>query len=266
MKMILKAALLALIAVTGTAHALPVSGQGTWETTLLGRDINGNAVAGNADSAVFLYDTVLDVTWLRDANYAQTSGHDSDGYMNWTQANTWAANLVVGAYDDWRLPTMISTPDTRSSFAGGTDLGYNVRTTSGSTVFSEMATWWYDTLGNKAYCPPGNASCSGPGTPQPGWGLTNTGAFQNLQSADAGAYQSADDYWSGLEYAPDTDQAWGFDTGGGGQFFNAKYDGRYALAVRYGDVLAPIPEPETYALMLAGLAVVGAAARRRKAK
>ena len=29
---------------------------------------------------------------------------------------------------------------------------------------------------------------------------------------------------------------------------------------------APIPEPETYALMLAGLAVVGAAARRRKAK
>ncbi len=31
-------------------------------------------------------------------------------------------------------------------------------------------------------------------------------------------------------------------------------------------VPAPIPEPETYALMLAGLALVGAAARRRKAK
>jgi hypothetical protein len=30
--------------------------------------------------------------------------------------------------------------------------------------------------------------------------------------------------------------------------------------------IAPIPEPETYALMLASLAVVGAAARRRKAK
>jgi hypothetical protein len=31
-------------------------------------------------------------------------------------------------------------------------------------------------------------------------------------------------------------------------------------------IVAAIPEPETYALMLAGLAVLGAAAKRRKAK
>ena len=30
--------------------------------------------------------------------------------------------------------------------------------------------------------------------------------------------------------------------------------------------ISPIPEPETYALMLAGLAVVGAAAKRRRAQ
>jgi choice-of-anchor C domain-containing protein len=37
-------------------------------------------------------------------------------------------------------------------------------------------------------------------------------------------------------------------------------------SVSVAAAVAPIPEPETYALMLAGLAVVGAAARRRKAK
>ena len=43
--------------------------------SLVGRDINGNAVLGSDASAVFLYDTVLDITWLRDANYAKTSGY-----------------------------------------------------------------------------------------------------------------------------------------------------------------------------------------------
>ena len=53
-------------------------------------------------------------------------------------------------------------------------------------------------------------------------------------------------------------------------------DGFYHLAVanevsnsttvyRLGAVAAPVPEPETYALMLAGLGVVAAAARRRRA-
>ncbi len=50
-----------------------------------------------------LYDTVLNVTWLQDANYAKTSGDGADGLMNCTQANTWANNLVYGGYSDWRL-------------------------------------------------------------------------------------------------------------------------------------------------------------------
>jgi PEP-CTERM motif len=37
----------------------------------------------------------------------------------------------------------------------------------------------------------------------------------------------------------------------------------YALAVRPGDVSAPIPEPQTLALMLLGLGAVALAARRR---
>jgi hypothetical protein len=118
-----------------------------------------------------------------------------------------------------------------------------------------MASLWYDTLGNKSYCPPGNASCS---AAQPGWGLTNTGAFQNLQS---GAY------WSGLEYPPGPYNVWDFSTLYGSQGYGGNARSLYALAVRPGDVLvSAIPEPETYALMLAGLAVVGFVALRRTAK
>jgi hypothetical protein len=259
-KLILKTALLACVAIAGNAQAVGIPDQGTWETTLLGRDINGYAVAGGDASAVFLYDTVLDVTWLRDAN--------ANGAMTWASANTWAANLVVGAYDDWRLPTMIDTGAAGCpGYAySGTDCGYNVQTKSGNltqyeagqTVYSEMASLFYDTLGNKAYY---NTS----GDFQSDFGLANTGAFQNLQSYG---------HWSGLEYAPFTTAAWFFNTYSGLQLYEGKAIGLfgeasnlYAMAVRPGDVLVPaVPEPETYALMLAGLAVVGAAARRRKAK
>ena len=41
------------------------------------------------------------------------------------------------------------------------------------------------------------------------------------------------------------------------------YYATYAWAVRGSDI-ATVPEPETYAMMLAGLWLVGAAAQRRK--
>ena len=47
------------------------------------------------------YDDVADLTWLADANYAQTSRYDVDGGMTWYQANTWAADLNVGGVDGW---------------------------------------------------------------------------------------------------------------------------------------------------------------------
>jgi hypothetical protein len=66
------------------AQAAGVSGQGTWEATLLGRDIDGKAVAANSNSAVFLYDTVLDITWLRDGNAGAGSVFDSSNYTTAT--------------------------------------------------------------------------------------------------------------------------------------------------------------------------------------
>ena len=40
-----------------------------------------------------IYDDVLNVTWLQDANYAQTSGYDADGGMTWGNAVAWVSDL-----------------------------------------------------------------------------------------------------------------------------------------------------------------------------
>lgn len=222
-----------------SAHAQAVSGQGTWETTLLGRDINLIPVAATSNAAVYLYDTTLNVTWLRDANVS--------GVMDWAAANTWTANLVTGtgatAINDWRLPTMADPAAVANCTYSGTNCGYNVVTSS-----SEMASLFFSTLGNKSYA---NAS----EVVQAGWGLTNAGSFQNMQSYDA--------YRLGTEYAPDTNSVWVFGTHDGSQFLTGKSAPMYAMAVRPGDV-APVPEPETYAMLLAGLGLIGAVVRRRK--
>ena len=74
-------------------------------------------------------------------------------------------------------------------------------------------------------------------------------------------------YWSGTAYAPDPAiNAWNFNTNNGNQNINNQNNEFYAWAVRPGDVAAPIPEPETYALFLAGLGLLGVVARRRRQK
>ena len=230
----------AIAACVGGVHAAGVPGQGTWETTLQARDLNHDGVTDA------FYDTVLDVTWLRDANVK--------GPMDWVTANGWANNLIVSGFGGWRLPTMIDTgaPGCDWSYAGGTDCGANVQTKNGAVVYSEMAYLFYDTLGNKAYCPPGEPSCAG--GPQLGWGLTNSGDFQNLEPFY---------YWTDLDYAPAPGNPWFFRTSDGIQGNDAGNSEMYALAVHPGDVAA-VPEPQTYALMLADLGAMLTVARRRR--
>jgi hypothetical protein len=57
------------------------------------------------------YDTVLDITWLADANYAMTSGYDDDGYMDWNTSLLWADQLVFAGFDSWRLSGKKKTTD-----------------------------------------------------------------------------------------------------------------------------------------------------------
>ena len=91
--------------------------------------------------------------------------------------------------------------------------------------------------------------------------LATSTFYAGAPTADGGLYESywLDSTFSKLEYL----------VGPGNYSFTISGDGAGGLPAGFGVQLAtvaPVPEPETYALMLAGLAVVGAAARRRKAK
>ncbi len=187
-----------------------------------------------------IYDDDLNITWLQDANYAMTSGYDANGSMSWADAVTWADTLVYGGYSDWRLPTVVPQ-NYKIGFKGTTGFGFNI------TTGSEMGHLFYTELNNLGY------QATNGTYPQPGWGLTNTGPFINLQPYH---------YWSGTEYAPNTYGAWDFYFGYGIQYANYKYSTLFALAVRPGDSVATsVPEPGTVMLMGSGL--VGLIAARK---
>jgi hypothetical protein len=221
-------------------------------------------VMGSAQAALIdrggglLYDNVLNVTWLQDANFAKTSGYDADGRMFWQEASAWASNLSYydsvrnATYSDWRLPNTSAVSGGAFNYAwsldGSSDYGYNISASgslyAGSTG-SEMAHLYYTSLGYVA-----------------GQAVTNAGPFSNFQ---------ADYYWSATPFAPSMVSGYAFDFSfyhggqGGYNYFGMYGEGIYALAVREGDVAAsPIPEPETYALMLTGLGLLGLTVRRRQ--
>lgn len=69
-------------------------------------------------------------------------------------------------------------------------------------------------------------------------------------------------YWSGTELTPGS-LAWFFHTGRGFQLDGDEDLQLFAVAVRPGDVAAPVPEPQTLALALLALGATVVARRRR---
>ena len=170
------------------SFAAPISGQGTWESTLQGRDLDGNLSTAEA-----YYDTTLNITWLADANFAYGSSYDAadgdiDGRTSWANAMNWAANLnpYSSGITGWELPEILDTGAPGCNFTfSGSDCGANVDVTT-----SAMAHMFYVTLGNLSTCD--GIQCGPGSTPQPGGGLTNTGLFQNIHDNDLYLSKSTD--------------------------------------------------------------------------
>lgn len=180
-----------------------------------------------------IYDTNLDATWLMDANYAMTSGYDSDGLMTKQESIDWASQLQYAGFNNWRIPTVFDQSPSGCVavlFSGG-DCGFNVDTSTG-----EMAHLFYDELGNVAFY-----DVNGNG-PQTGYGLSNTSYFINLESYV---------YWA----VPDqnTIVAWTFDFENGSQSVHNEGDEFYALAIHDGDIGAVVPVPAAMWLFSSGL-------------
>lgn len=209
-----------------------------------------------------IYDTVLNVTWLQDANYAKTSGYDADGRMSWGAANTWAANLVFHDsvrnvdYSDWRLAT--NSPlaggnwNVTFNYDGTTDIGYNI-----TSIHSEMAYMYYVNLALLGRYSTG-------GLTQAAFGIFGDGTVSG--QADVGLIRDlqAGTYWSAAAYTPNAStHSWNFQFTEGYQHINPQNNEFYAWAVRDGDVAA-VPEPD--GLVLAGLGMVSLISRRRALK
>jgi len=212
------------------------------QAALLGR---APATSGGVDYQAY-YDDVQNITWLADANYAATTGFDLDGAMTWDDATIWVGTLGghLGVAS-WRLPHMTDVnndgcPDPLDP--DGIDCGYNIDTANG-----EMASMFYDTLGNVAFYYTDGSF------PQPNYGLSNAGPFTNLVEFL---------YWTDVELVTDTSAAWYFGMPSGAQRPNGKTELYYAWAVTDGDPLAAVPVPATAWLLGSALGLLGWLRRR----
>ena len=176
-----------------------------------------------------LYDDVLNVTWLQDANWAATSGYDDDGRMTYAEATIWAEGLayydtVRGiTWDDWRLP----------------DTGDGSNRGSG---YPEHYYMFYGNLNGSAGSFPGNQFVDGDGS---------TGTVLNLQPYAYWAISTAPGVpgtTMGMEFY--------FNYSNGDFGFIEASMPLYAWAVRDGDV-SPVPLPPSMILLGNGLFGLG---------
>lgn len=200
--------------------------------------LTGLLLAGTAQaelqlrgSGSMVYDTDTNLTWLVDAGLG--------GLRTQADAAQWAAELTFGGFSDWRLPTVapVNGVALNLDYAedGSTDIGLN---NAGKNT--DLGYLYHVSLGNTSA------------------GLAHTGAFLGLSDAFDPIGPM---FWTGTASEP----GWGlaFFMGMGAQEQLSLDTLGRAWAVRVGDV-APLPEPGSIALLLAGLAAAAGVSRRRR--
>ena len=213
---------------------------------------NINAALFERLGGLTYYDDVLDITWLADGYYLQNDpGGSYGGTAPWLRVNDWINNLEINGISGWRLPTALDTGPAGKDYSySGTDTGYNVQTTDDSTIYSEMASLYYDTLGNIA------AIDVNGNTPVGFDGTYNSGPFTDFGNIASYWVVSATDPTS-------VDSAWVFavNSSSGAQVDPYNYGSFAAMVVHGGDISA-VPVPA--AAWLFGSALVCLAGVKRK--
>lgn len=225
-----------------------------------------------------IYDDVLKITWLQDANLSASESFGvwgilpySGGQMSASTAAEWIGAMNAAAYkgfSDWRLPKvapMGAAWKYGSAYDGSRESGYNVSAPGsafpGSTA-SEMAYMFYNNLGLRASCDVTGHCDWGGGVP----GVPYGGATDLAVGGVTIHHLRRGTYWSGSfagRISPGAVYSGPYSFG-----FSEGYQGvlgwgapLYAWAVRDGDV-AVVPEPESVSMLVLGLALVSSVARR----
>ena len=211
----------------------------------------------NLNGIDLVYSSVSDVTWTKDANLLgtmfvsqgfntvvnaviaanTTSGYSlsADDFSN-NGMTTWFGAIAYVNYlnsieyagsSQWTLPTFSSQIE-----------GFNTPS-NGTTIGNELSELFYQELGGIQ-----------------GSNIPNTASFENEQFWA---------YWSATEYLSDPNYAWTFATYDGYQYRGEIKDifPFYVWAVST-EQIAAIPEPESIAMLLAGLGLIGIAIRRNR--
>jgi len=175
--------------------------QGTWATTLEARDFDGDIATTEG-----YYDTVLDITWLADANKASVA-------RIWDSANTWVKDFEISGITGWRLP--MERP-----------ISVKQHKDVGESVF-ELSHLYSVTLGNEPK--------------YPGEGITNTGPFLNIQANKYWSSTEIERVGGPSEYHPYTTVVKILDFSFGEMnTLEKNIDRAFVWPVRDGDVGTPI--------------------------